>query len=55
VAESNDEKGETLAPPAASAPDERIKDLNEKVSEDDENSVVGGKTTGKGSPEPYFT
>ena len=56
MAESKAEKsGETLSPPPASSPDELSKDVDVKVSDDNEKSVVGGKTTGKAGPEVYLT
>lgn len=52
MAESNldDKSGETASSPASS-PDELVKDVDVKLSEEDQNSIVGGRKAGKGQQE----
>lgn len=42
MAESENKKAESVAPRPASAPDELVKDLEIKVSEEDQSNVKGG-------------
>lgn len=55
MAASNPDDGSepVSSPPTTSSPDELLKDLPVKVTEEDQSSLVGGRKAGKGQQE-YF-